>query len=451
MPKDSEKGSSLHKKHVARLQREKQQSRAILYAFIGILSVVVLLLIYGYLDINYFQLKRPVAKVGENEIQINQFQPRVRLQRQQLLSQYGMYQQYAQFGMDVKTQLTQIETQLNGSEKLGQTVLDQMINEQLIRLECAKRGITFSDAELTEAKESAFNFFPNGSPTPSVTPTTFVTLGVPAEAFKIVTKTPIPSATPDFTATPDLTSTATATLEPPTATPLVTATTEPTSTPRPTSTPYTLEGFQSQFKETRDNLAVFGMSEKDYIGFFEIQILQKKLIDELTADVPYSETQVWARHILVADEATAKTVIERLNKGEDFATIAQEVSTDTGSAKNGGDLGWFGAGQMVPEFETAAFALKKPGDYTTTPVPSQYGFHIIQLIAKQDRPLTADQYDSAKNKVFTDWLAAARETYGVQIFDLWKQYVPTEPNFSSMATSQVKTATAIAKQGTPKP
>lgn len=445
MPNDSDKKNTLHKKHVARLQREKQQSRAILYAFIGILAAVVLLLVYGYLDINYFRLKQPVAKVGEREIFVNQFQPRVRLQRQQLLAQYAMYQQYAQFGMDVTTQLTQVENQLNATEQIGQSVLDQLINEQLIRLEAAKRGITVSDAEMTEAKQGAFNYFPDGSPTPSVTPTELTLPDVPAEAYKIVTKTPIPSATPDFTATPDLTATATATLEP-TATLSATATTGPTSTPEPTSTPYTLQGFQTSFKDTQNNLAALGMSEKDFLAFFEIQVLQKKLIDDLTANVPHTETQVWARHILVADAAVAKVVIDRLNSGEDFATIAKELSTDTGSAQNGGDLGWFGTGQMIPEFETAAFALKKPGDYTTTPVQTTYGFHIIQLIAKQDRPLTAQQYDTAKNKVFTDWLAAARTTYGVETFDLWKQYVPTEPNFASMATSEVKTATAAAKK-----
>ena len=78
--------------------------------------------------------------------------------------------------------------------------------------------------------------------------------------------------------------------------------------------------------------------------------------------------------------------------------LAQEFSQDTGSAVNGGDLGWFGTGAMVPEFETAAFALEKTGDYTTTPVQSQFGYHIIQLIAKQERPLSADQYETAKSQ-----------------------------------------------------
>ena len=463
MPNDSGKKAVLHKKHVARLQREQQQSRMILYAFVGILAAVVLLLVYGYLDINYFQLQKPVAKVGDTEILASQFEPRVRMQRQQILAQYNQYAQYGQlFGMDVQTQLTQLETQLNSTETIGQSVLDQMINEQLIRLEAAKRGITVSDAELNEAKQSSFAFFPNGSPTPTVTPTEVTLPEVPAEAYKIVTKTPLPTATLEFTVTPEGTTgttEATATAQPsatPTATlePIPTATQGPTATASPTATPYTLEGFNTQFSDAQERMQKLGLKEKDYLEFFDLQVLERKLLDDLTAELPRVEKQVWARHILVADEVTALTVIERLNNGEDFAVLAKELSTDTGSAQNGGDLGWFGSGAMVAEFETAAFALENPGDYTTTPVASDFGFHIIQLIAKQDRPLTAEQYDAAKNKVFSEWLTAAREEYGVETFDIWKQHVPTEPNFVTLATDSAiaaKTAQAEADNATAAP
>jgi parvulin-like peptidyl-prolyl isomerase len=190
-----------------------------------------------------------------------------------------------------------------------------------------------------------------------------------------------------------------------------------------------------------------GLSEKDYTGLFEYQLLQQKVQDAITADVPRTETQVWARHILLSDEATALNIIEKLKNGGDFAALAQEFSQDTGSAVNGGDLGWFGTGAMVPEFETAAFALEKTGDYTTTPVQSQFGFHIIQLIAKQDRPLSADQYESAKNQAFSEWLTKAREEYGVETFDIWKEYVPTEPNFITMMTEAANAQnTAVAEE-----
>ncbi len=429
----------LHKKHVARLERERRQSRIILYVFIGIVAAVSLLIGYGLFDINYLQLRKPVAKVGDVEILVNQFEPRVRMQRQQLLGQYNQYAQYGQlFGMDVQSQLDQIESQLNLPETIGQSVLDQMINEQLVRLEAKKRGITLSEAELVEAQQSTFSYYPNGTPTAAATATEVTMPEVPAEAYDLVTMTPVPTATAALETTPTATPETTDVVEP-----------GPTSTPLPTATPYTQEGFEKEFNDSKDAFMKLGLSEEDYLGLFEYQLLQQKVQDTITANVPATETQVWARHILVEDESIALLVLDKLKDGGDFAALAVEFSKDTGSAVNGGDLGWFGTGAMVPEFETAAFALEKTGEYTTTPVQSQFGYHIIQLIAKQDRPLSADQYATAKSKAFSDWLIAAREEYGVETFDIWKEHVPTEPNFITMATEAVNAQnTAIAEQNT---
>ena len=484
MPNEQGKKPVLHKKHVARLQREQQQSRVILYTFFGILAAVVLLLIYGWLDIKYFQAMRPVAKVGDTEILMKDFEPRVRLQRQQLLSQFNLFSQYAQFGMNVDAQLQEIQAQLDQPVTVGQTVLDQMVNEELIRQEAKKRGIALSEEEIQEAVEAAFEYFPNGTPTPTTTPTEVTLPEVPAEAFSIVTITPTPSATPEITSTPELTPTSevvattqtvegtpaadVATLEPSptvtatatvTAAPSTTPTVGPTSTPSPTATAYTLEGYEGQLSDATERLIKLGFDEKVIRKFFESQILERKLREAIAADVESVQTQVWARHILVADEQAAKDIIVRLQNGEDFATLAKELSTDTGSGANGGDLGWFGSGAMVAPFETAAFALETPGDITTEPVQSDFGYHIIQLIAKQERPLTAEQYDTAKQKAFADWLTAAKEEYGVETFDIWQSRVPNEPNFITVATeaansqltAQAEALEALEGTATPKP
>ncbi len=89
------------------------------------------------------------------------------------------------------------------------------------------------------------------------------------------------------------------------------------------------------------------------------------------------EGQIRASHILVADEAAAKEVKEKLDAGEKFEDLAKEYSTDPGSAQNGGDLGWFGEGAMVAEFQEAAFKLKE-GE-VSKPVKSEFGFHIIKV------------------------------------------------------------------------
>ncbi|KAA9356132.1 peptidylprolyl isomerase [Ochrobactrum quorumnocens] len=98
--------------------------------------------------------------------------------------------------------------------------------------------------------------------------------------------------------------------------------------------------------------------------------------DKEIAAIP-PQVEVRARHILVKTKEEAEAIIKKLEGGAKFEDLAKESSTD-GTAANGGDLGYFSEGQMVPEFEKAAFALK-PGEYTKEPVQSQFGFHVIQL------------------------------------------------------------------------
>jgi peptidyl-prolyl cis-trans isomerase C len=108
--------------------------------------------------------------------------------------------------------------------------------------------------------------------------------------------------------------------------------------------------------------------------------IRKRYDTEIAATPPANE--VHARHILVKTKEEAEAIIKELDAGGDFEKIANEKTSDPSGKTSGGDLGWFGQGQMVPEFEKAAFALE-PGSYTKEPVQSQFGWHVIKLEDKR--------------------------------------------------------------------
>jgi peptidyl-prolyl cis-trans isomerase C len=129
--------------------------------------------------------------------------------------------------------------------------------------------------------------------------------------------------------------------------------------------------------------------------------------------------EVEARHILVKTKAEAEAIITQLNHGANFATLAEKDSIDPG-AKNGGELGWFTKDQMVPSFANAAFALQ-PGQYTKTPVQSQFGWHVILVEGRraEPTPALADVQDQIRQTLADNaiqaTLAAARAKVKITI------------------------------------
>jgi len=107
------------------------------------------------------------------------------------------------------------------------------------------------------------------------------------------------------------------------------------------------------------------------------------------------KTEYHARHILVATEPFAQKIVDRLDKGEKFDALAKAESMDS-SKNNGGDLGWFTANRMVPEFAAAVMTLK-PNEYTHKPVQTQYGWHVIQLL--ETREVTPPPFDQVRQRL----------------------------------------------------
>lgn len=123
----------------------------------------------------------------------------------------------------------------------------------------------------------------------------------------------------------------------------------------------------------------------------------------------------------------AKDIIKKLKNGESFDDLAKEYSDDTSNKDKGGDLGYFNTGDMLEEFEKAAFALKK-GKYTTTPVKTKYGYHIILKTDEKEKPSLEDKKeeiiktlaDDAKSKdtaLSINALVELRKEYGMNIED----------------------------------
>jgi hypothetical protein len=202
-----------------------------------------------------------------------------------------------------------------------------------------------------------------------------------------------------------------------------------------------------------------GMTEADWRKLVEADLLQQKLYDDVTKDVPTKGEQVKLRNILIAvrtpqptpaptqtqgpDATTAPTVApgstatptpqptpaprteqealqiateikQRLSAGGAFEALAQEFSDDTGSKPEGGELGWYGKGEgFVQEFEDAAFALAVGA--ISEPVKTQFGYHIIQVEDRDpNRELNAYTVSQKKSEAFQKWLTDIRNAAKIE-------------------------------------
>ncbi len=426
---------TLTRKQHSRAERERTMNRYLLIGTVVVAVAVVGLIAYGLIDQNVLQPRKAVARVNDASISLADFQKAVRYQRFQLLGSYVQTSQQAQFfGSDPQfkqyfdTQLSQIQTQLTDAEGLGRQVLNNLIDDQIIRQEAAKRGLTVSKEEVDARMHENFGYFPNGTPTPTLTPTPFPTDVIPPTA------TIDPAVVAQWTPTPTLTPTAT--FEPTaTATPGPSATPAPTSTPFPTATPLTAEGYQQRVVSYTVDLNKFTQLDESALRHIvETELYREKVLQAVTADVPTSEEQILARHILVADQTLALAVLAKFNAGEDWAALAKENSTDTSNKDDGGLLEWFGRdGPMVTEFSTAAFSTTVGA--VSQPVQTQFGWHLIQVLDKQNRALSDAALAQNRETAFQAWLQGQRDAAGdqVEIIDGWQRNVPTKPDLNDLA------------------
>jgi parvulin-like peptidyl-prolyl isomerase len=373
------------RKESARKRRDDVRNRRLLIALGAVAVVFMLIIAAGVVQELVIKPRQPIATVNDTRISVAEYGKRVR---------FAWYQDSSQ-------------QQASDPQTISLDVLDQMVDEQLLRQQAQLLGITVSPEEVSEALEQSFGYQRN-TPTPSPTPE--------------ISPTPLPSPTPGG---------------------------EPTPTPLPTATPVSLTAYQEQFKEYLGRVKTAAdMTEADLRKLVELDLLRNKLYEDVTKDAPTTEEQVHARHILVRiiepqptptplpagqptptpvsgasptpaprDDAQALARIieaqQKLGGGEDFAKVAEEYSDDTMSAIEGGDLGWFGRGQMVAEFEEATFNLA-PGEISN-PIKTTYGYHLVQVLEKDPaRPMDPYTAEQAKYTLYTQWLDSLRNTANIE-------------------------------------
>jgi foldase protein PrsA len=149
-------------------------------------------------------------------------------------------------------------------------------------------------------------------------------------------------------------------------------------------------------------LAQNNLTEEVIRSLIADQLLTEALVESHSGSTV--QEQVHASHILVETEETGQEVLDLLEEGRDFEDLAAEYSTDPGSKDQGGDLGWFPRGMMVPEFEEAAFSLE-PGE-TSGLVESDFGFHIIRVHEKEEREVDPALAAQNQQREFQTWFEA---------------------------------------------
>lgn len=407
--------------HLTRAQKDRLRSRVAFVLLTVAVVAIVGMLSGGILYENVYLPRLSVVRVGTDSVSLTDYAERLAFERSRLLLQAQnvraqIERQRARAegeGQEAIINLLQQQYNFLLEQVIGlpEQLQDNLVAELLIGAEARRRGLTATEAEIdTQIKQMIGYPLPTPTPGPTATPNTTATANAGAtstaaagslsEASPTIVQTPTAASTPVATATPAATAaaaaaattaTVTADVPSPTATP-----SGPTPTPAPTATPLPFPTYFARYQE------VVGSDTALIQSVAKARALRQKLNDAL-GEVPITQEQVRARHILVADAAAAQTVVERLEAGEDFAALATELSTDNSTKEAGGDLGFFPRGIMVPEFEAMAFSL--PIGASSPPVETQFGYHVIRVEEREEQREIPDyQLQQIKANAINRWL-----------------------------------------------
>jgi hypothetical protein len=366
----------------------------------------------------------PISEVNGHQITTEDFQSRVRFLRWLTAEQIRDLYYLTGGNMDYIQQLAgQQISNLRYPTLMGGEVLGDMEEEIILEQAAQERGITIDEA----AVEREINEY-MASRVGLVSPDA---------------NTPTPTLTPTITATPLVSPIPTTTLLPTPTLALI-----PTATLEPDMIWATLGAEESHFY---DQAADWADVDRSVIwDVFYYQALRMAMMDAIGKDVPTEELQVNARHILIsfnpdlplsppppptdeqraAAKARADEVLAALQHGESFADLAREFSDDAGNKYEGGELGWANPDVYVPEFGDAL--LNAEIGQIVGPIESRYGYHIIQVHAREIRQLSPSELYSRRCQAYQEWLNTEKSEAKINRRPDWLNYVPDSPTYEEL-------------------
>ncbi len=333
----------------------------------------------------------PIASVDGVAITSDQVKELAVFNRYQYISQYQQYaQMYQMYGLPLDTLNEQMESTLSeaGKEAFAEEVIDQLVYDKILESEAEKIGIELDDAAIVAKLKEMFGYedpVSDGSENP---------LGLQSYDFDVSDLDDDTDRNAEFKA----------------------------------------------YVEYVSSMGYDGALTYDFLyNYAKHILLEDALFAKAIEDRVFEAEMVNANHILVETEEQAQEIIKQLNDGADWKELAAANSLDTSNKDNSGALGWFSRGQMVQEFEDAAFALE-PGEISE-PIHTNYGYHIIQSLGKENRELTGDALTAAQDEAYSEWATEIRRRHEIETHpENALADMPTEPVFEPIIVEEAAEA-----------
>ena len=417
--KSTENSERQSRKEVLIARRHEQQTRRVWAFVVAVIALIAVVFLFGIVNELFLKPSRPVATINGEEITLGDWRDQVEYRRALLVSRIS---EIAELVSGDVAQIQQIAGQelqaISDPETLGQQVLEEMIDKELIRQEAEARGITVSEDELQNTLEERFLFFDGESPTAQPTPTETIM--------------PTPSITPIARENSE---------DAESETPSPTATLGPTITPQPTPTAVSREAFEESLGEWHGRLNEYGVDEEMFRTDIQADMIRERLLEELASEAGVSDEaeQISIFYIRFEDSDEAEAAREEI-ESSDYLTVWNTFNSRTEEEKLentsfAGELLWRTLDNLEsilgPDIRQAAddLAIDEPSSVIVVPAPAEDGtdaYFIIMPSGREVRPLTKAAFANAKQQNFSTWLETVR-LGDVITFERWRASIPQRP------------------------